>query len=165
MADVFSIRGTEEQRKKFDQIADGYKNKSDAFAALLAAYEESQTITSGESRVVLEYVRGLCDTLYQAYYNLMAGQSAEIDNARKEYTRKLEEQNVAIEEKEKKLNKVEKKCELLEADLEQARTEIKNLNELNKSLQSQLDAAQSVQESLATMQKLLADGTKGRKKE
>ena len=156
--DVISIRGTDEQREKFNEIAENYSNKGEAFQAILKAYEESKALSDNENRIQLEHVRGLCDALYQAYNNLMLGQAAELGMVQRDYKIKIDDLSEQLESIKEDLEESEHIRIRLNEDLKTLQEENTHLKKLNASLADQLAAAQSLQESLGKMQELLSAG-------
>ena len=155
MADVISIRGTEEQKSRFDEISKSYTNKGEAFDALLKAYNESQAFADAETRIHLEHVRGLCNNLCGAFETLLIGQGAEIDNVRRQNRAELEALQEKISLKDGELSDALERAKRLQEELDRAQKEKDTLEELKGALKGRSEALESENNALKKQLEML----------
>lgn len=133
----FTIRGTEDQKKRFDKISDLFPKKADAFEALLQAYQESKALADNESRVQMENVRGLCNNLCSAFERLLVSQSAELSAQKKEADLKALDLQEQLERRSRELSDALEQMNVLKEELERERNEKDILRESNTALKEQ----------------------------
>lgn len=145
-----TIRGTEEQKKRFDDISENYPKKSDAFEALLQAYEESKTLADGEARLQMEHIRSLCDNICSVFQLIMTSQNAELAEQERKADLRVKELQNQLETRKQELSDALDQVKALQAELEQERREKDILRESNDALKEQNATQKEYAELLQT---------------
>lgn len=150
-----TIRGTEEQKNRFDEIADKYPKKGDAFEALLCAYEESKALADGEARLQMEHIRSLCDNICGAFQLIMTSQNAELAEQEKKADLRVKELQEQLETRKQELSDALDRVNALQAELEQEKREKNALQESNTALKDQNSTREKYVDLLETRVKEL----------
>lgn len=150
-----TIRGTEEQKKRFDDISENYPKKSEAFEALLQAYEESKTLADGEARLQMEHIRSLCDNICSVFQLIMTSQNAELAEQERKADLRVKELQNQLETRKQELSDALDQVKALQAELEQERREKNALQESNIALKDQNSTREKYVDLLETRVKEL----------
>lgn len=150
-----TIRGTEEQKKRFDDISENYPKKSDAFEALLQAYEESKALADGEARLQMERVKSLCDNICGAFHLIMTSQNAELAEQEKKSDLRVKKLQEQLEKRQQELSDTLDQVNALQAELEQEKREKNALQESNTALKDQNSTREKYVDLLETRVKEL----------